>query len=259
MPFPAQGSDSSNDIIINPNTNKIYVYAGDNKSISVIDGKTDEVVKTISLEKSTAAPVNIDPSLVIQILGIAGGIATAIVGLVTYRQGVATTRKDVLKDIIFPLIKDYDESEKIDLATKILDDIPISEERTPPKEDRPYGLYDKKRLLKTLEHHDIKNTKDNWDKGDTKVRESFDTILSFFGRLESLISINLVTKQELNYFHYFIKKAAENEAVVNYVRLYHFQLLGKLNADLDSEKPLIDIGKLYETKEEASPQRKSPI
>ena len=59
---------------------------------------------------------------------------------------------------------------------------------------------------------------------------------------ESLISIKLVTKKELDFFLYFINKAGENKAVINYVRAYKFPLYGKLHPDFDCTLPVIDTG-----------------
>ena len=103
LPYPAIAIESSNGIIINPNTNKIYVFNSDNKSVSVIDGKTDKVLTNVPVGKTSTLPVNIDPGMV----AIGGVIITAFVGIITYRQGLTTTRKDMLKDIILPLVNEF--------------------------------------------------------------------------------------------------------------------------------------------------------
>jgi YVTN family beta-propeller protein len=241
MPYPAKAIESSNGIVINPNTNKIYVSNGENKSVYVIDGKTDKVVMNVLLGKTIPAFLNVDPGTIVQVLGISAGIVTAIVGIVTYRQGVVTRRKDVLKDIMYPLIKEFDqESPEMITSKDILDDIPISQDDTTPEENIPYGFYDEHRLLRTLRNHH--GNTEAWDKGDGIVRESFTNILDFLSKLESLISIKLVTREQLNYFDYYINKAAENNGVVNYVRIYKFPLYGKLRRELDCRLPLIDTG-----------------
>jgi hypothetical protein len=67
-----------------------------------------------------------------------------------------------------------------------------------------------------------------------EIRESFDTLLDFFCKLEYLLSIGLLKYEELTYFKYYIDRAAENNSVVNYIRMYEFPLNGKLNANLHS-------------------------
>jgi hypothetical protein len=41
------------------------------------------------------------------------------------------------------------------------------------------------------------------------IRTSFDTLLDFFVKLEYLLSIGLIKKQETDYFNYYIEKAAK--------------------------------------------------
>jgi YVTN family beta-propeller protein len=41
---------SPNDISVNPNTNKVYVLSTSSNSVSVIDGKTNRITKTINLD-----------------------------------------------------------------------------------------------------------------------------------------------------------------------------------------------------------------
>ena len=53
-----------NDLTINPKTNMIYIVNNDNNRISVIDGKTDQVIKTISLSLEDRFP-NLPQSLAI--------------------------------------------------------------------------------------------------------------------------------------------------------------------------------------------------
>jgi hypothetical protein len=64
------------------------------------------------------------------------------------------------------------------------------------------------------------------------IRMSFDYLLDFFAKLEYLLSMGLIKKREIEYFNYYIRKTAENSAVVNYARIYEFPLKGKLNISL---------------------------
>ena len=239
LPYPAIAIEPSNGIVINPNTNKIYVFNGDGKSVSVIDGRTDKVVMNVPVGKTNASILNIDSGMVVQILGISAGIITGIVGIVTYHHGVITAKKETLTDIIFPLVKEFDNDSQMKMAKMILDGIPISLDNTSP--DMPYGYYDEQRLLRTLGDH---HKKIKWDNGDAIVRGSFDSLLNFFHKLESqFIAIpKLVTREELNYFDYYINRAAENKAVINYVRIYKFPLYGNLHRELDYRLPSIDTG-----------------
>ena len=65
-----------------------------------------------------------------------------------------------------------------------------------------------------------------------KVREAFDAFLSFLVKLEYLVSVKILDDNELDYFSYFIRKAAEQEEVTNFMKVYEFPLRGKLDQRL---------------------------
>lgn len=226
IPSLVHAKEFTNDIVLNPTTNKIYVDNSENRSISVIDGKTDKVVTKIPLEGSAQHQMVTDPNIVIQVLTLTGGFVTAFVGLRTYYQSQTLRKKDILKDITYPLMKEFYDSETMTVAKQILDDILVPN----------YGFYDEKRLFLTLRDH--RKITVPWNDGDDIVRGSFDTFLDFLTKLESLISIKLVTKKELDFFLYFINKAGANKAVINYIRIYKFPLYGKLHTELDSRLPI---------------------
>jgi YVTN family beta-propeller protein len=227
LPYHVRAQESSN-LIVNPNTNKIYIYNNDNKSILVIDGETNKVISNIPLELSNSSIISIDPDTSIQILAVAGGFITAFVGLRTYYQSQMLRKKDILKDIVFPLKNDFDTSPEINRAKYILDDAPIEQ-----------GFYDEKRLLSTLRDH--RNNRTSWEPGDGIVRGSFDRFLDFLGTLEYLSAIELIKKETQLYpFQYYIDKAAKNKALVNYVKIYNFPLYGGLHPNLNSKSPSTD-------------------
>ena len=117
------------------------------------------------------------------------------------------------------------------MAKMILDGIAISYQNIPKSHDMPAdGRYNEKRLLRTLEAD-----KSEWEPGDKTVKYSFDSLLDLFHKLESqFIAIpNLITREELNYFDDYITKAAENKAVLNYVRKNKLPLYGKLDSELN--------------------------
>jgi hypothetical protein len=57
-----------------------------------------------------------------------------------------------------------------------------------------------------------------------RVRQSFDRLLDFFGKLEYYIGLDLMTKDEVKYFRYYIDKCAKNEAIWSYAKNYEFTL-----------------------------------
>jgi YVTN family beta-propeller protein len=203
---------------IDPNTDKIYLVNSDNKSISVIDGKSNKLVTNIPVigEHKTT----VDPNTLASWAAVGatiGAIVTAGIGLSTYRQGQVLKKKDIQKDIVFPLISEFDNSKDMDYAKKILDDHYFEH---PP--GGPHGLYTLNRLLSTLRDHTKPGGK--WDEGDGEIRDSFDSLLDFFSKLEYLRALKLLEDREMDYFRYYIDKAAENEAVVSYAETYKFPL-----------------------------------
>jgi hypothetical protein len=168
---------------------------------------------------------------IIGTLTAAGGIATVLIGFrkwLTEQQQIRISRQaETVKDVVLPLILEFDKSEELMIAKNILDDTPIGNR-----------FYDEKRLSSTLRDH--RNNREPWVKGDKAVRDSFDSLLDFFSKLEYLSSIDLLSQQQLEYFRYYIDKAAENNAVVNYVKIYNFPLHKRLHPNLNSKSPLID-------------------
>jgi hypothetical protein len=56
----------------------------------------------------------------INLIAVAGGLVTVTIGLVTYLQSQTIRKKDIMKDIIDPLINEFD-SPKFKIAKDLLD------------------------------------------------------------------------------------------------------------------------------------------
>lgn len=163
-----------------------------------------------------------------------------LIGAAGFAWGVYNFRQNqILKrqEIILPLIKEFDESENLSHAKKILDGF-VLERQEEWNANYNYGpsnlgiilryLYDKDKVI---------------DKGEISIRGSFDSLLDFFGKLGYLMDINVITIKEINYFVYFINKALANPHVISYALNYDFQmfavLLGKLGLLPEQLYPLL--------------------
>jgi hypothetical protein len=74
-------------------------------SISVIDCKTNRLVTNIPIGSQNQSLFDTDTlTQWAGILGTSGVIATAIIGIWTYKQGSVIRKKDKQKDIVLPLI-----------------------------------------------------------------------------------------------------------------------------------------------------------
>ena len=169
------------------------------------------------------------------IIGTAIPTLAAIFGVFwgthTYRESQVLKRKE----IVFPLMDEFDESEKMEVAKRILDDFSDIKKRfLDPKNIKTVkheGYYHKHHLDEILRFHKVPDDDDkdrenlcSFDDGESEIRHSFDTLLAFLSKLEYLRKIQLIREEDLCYFRYYINKAAENKDVRAYVKDYDFQL-----------------------------------
>jgi hypothetical protein len=158
------------------------------------------------------------------------------------------------QEIILPLMKEFIESPSLKLAKDILENKPLYPEKRIGwniiKEDH----YTKSNLSVLLRKRQPTVASDGMctvtclsspiedpsnidgpirDKGENEIRESFDAFLDFFGKLGYLLDIGVISKKEISFFLYFIRKTIDDKAIINYVDVYDFQmfaiLLDKLN------------------------------
>src|SRR5207247_792578 len=70
-----------------------------------------------------------------------------------------------------------------------------------------------------------------------RLRQSFDELLDFIGKLEYSLSLGIMTEDEVKYFSYYIEKCAKEEAIMTYARKYNFKsflsLVKRLNLQCD--------------------------
>jgi hypothetical protein len=66
------------------------------------------------------------------------------------------------------------------------------------------------------------------DPGEIAIRESFDTLLEFFCKLEYLLQVRLITDNEMAYFDYYFKICKDLDSLNKYVLYYPLPLYQKL-------------------------------
>ena len=169
------------------------------------------------------------------IIGTAIPTLAAIFGVFwgthTYRESQVLKRKE----IVFPLMDEFDKSEKMEVAKRILDDFSgIKKRFLDPKNIKTVKheeYYRKHHLDEILRFHKVPDDDDkdrenlcSFDDGESEIRHSFDTLLAFFSKLEYLRKIQLIREEDLSYFRYYINTAADNKDVRAYVKDYDFQL-----------------------------------
>jgi hypothetical protein len=188
----------------------------------------------------------------IESLGIAASAAVGIGGFVIAILGHYKNEMLRRKENIFRLITDFNNDKKILIAKAILDDYSFRKDMLynifieSSQENKSEKFLQGELLMESVENnenyvneyqlkHILRNHRNNEvrEQYEIIIRTSFDTFLDFFVKLEYLLSIGLIKKQEIDYFNYYIEKAAKNDAVKNYVMIYKFPLKGKLHSDLD--------------------------
>jgi len=146
------------------------------------------------------------------LLTIAIGVGGTIFGIITYMQNRVLKRQE----IILPLMREFEESPRLKLAKDILEDKPLYPQTREDWNIQEKDYYTKINLTKLLRsrvrnHEDVKDIDGPVeDKGENEIRESFDALLDFFGKLGYLLDIKVISKKESRFFLYFIKKTKEN-------------------------------------------------
>jgi hypothetical protein len=158
---------------------------------------------------------------IIEIIAIVVAIAGFASGLFTYKKEQMLRRKESL----FSELEKFDINEDLTYAKAILDDFAITIDNK---------TFHKLTLEETLRDHRKIGVSHN---GEQLIRESFDSLLDFFGRLEYLIETKLLDKEkDLYHFDYYIKRAAELKPIQDYVRIYQFPLRGILHEELNKNR-----------------------
>lgn len=134
------------------------------------------------------------------------------------------------QEYIFSLMKEFDDSGKMEYAKKILNGVAI-----PPKDGWKNDLtyYHKSNLINIL--RDDKNNSIS-DFGEASIRESFDSLIGFLYKLECLVEEGLIKRKEIRYFQYYVDKVVDEKAVLAYIIRNKVPLQGRLDERLSIDK-----------------------
>ena len=151
-------------------------------------------------------------NLVIAIAGLSG-VGGLFWGIYEYRENQRTKRKETL----FQLVREFDRSEEINIAKKILDGYVYN---FPESINLGINYFGKENLKQILRYHE---NSEITDPNEIRIRESFSTLFDFFDRLGYLFSNGVIKQRELSYFSYYINKARESDGVLQFVKNYEFR------------------------------------
>jgi hypothetical protein len=166
-------------------------------------------------------------------------LISAVVGVITLYQAVNTYKENQIakrKDIIFPLIDEFDNSEDLFLAKAILDDFTCN---IPPFKStnefllkfwnmstEDFQYYNKYNLKNFLRVHWDPKVERITDTRERAIRRSFDVMIYFFFKLQYLYSIGILKENELYYFRFYFNLLINhtNDSVIKYINDYGLQL-----------------------------------
>ncbi len=155
-----------------------------------------------------------------------------IKGLLEYIKANRIKRAEFLEK----LIVEFNES-GLFIAKRILDDFWVNTEGNRENSDEELireGSREKKEkeVLKSLVKELLRNHTERsvTGEGEHRARQSFDDLLDFFTKLDYYLTLKLISKQELNYFLYFIQRCAfkADGAVMKYAETYGYPSLFRL-------------------------------
>jgi len=143
---------------------------------------------------------------------------------------------------------EFEKSEKFKTAKLILDSFILDPNDTTHPERKNWqrkefdesgrGYYGKRNLEFIL-----RVPKDNdkiSDLGEHDIRNSFDSLLDFFGKLGYLMHIKIITEKEMIYFQYYIDRIRNNKWIIFYIKEYEFELFALLLYKLNKHDEQLD-------------------
>lgn len=186
-------------------------------------------------------------AIISTIVGIGGGLWGLFHGLKEYGNSQEIRKKELeerqrgltlkRQEILFPLIKEFDENKNIFYAKELVDGIHIN-------------VKDNNGKLKTYTKKDLNllYRKDNdytkpLDEDEIRIRTFMDSLLAFFGKLGYLMDNELITKKEINYFVYYIEEVLREESILKFAKDLDYELfailLEKIGMIPNDLKPLV--------------------
>jgi hypothetical protein len=172
-------------------------------------------------------------------------VISIIIGIVGITYGTLQffrNRRLKRQEIILPLIREFDTSKKLQLAKMILDDFVLYPEKRMGWSIKEERYYRRQNLGKIL-RYPMKPEEVIVDQGEHDIRDSFSSLLDFFGKLGYLLDLGVITKKDLGYFQYYIRRAryheekneegritkrADNIELIIYAKNYEFELFAVL-------------------------------
>jgi hypothetical protein len=159
-----------------------------------------------------------------------------LVGLLKGLLEYSKTNRIKRAEFLEKLIAEFNEP-GLFIAKRILDDFWVNTEGDREMTDNELireGSREKKEkeVLRSLVSDLLRNHAERsvTGEGEHRARQSFDDLLDFFTKLDYYLTLKLISKQELNYFLYYIQRCAfkADGAVMKYAASYGYPSLFRL-------------------------------
>jgi|SRR5215216_276525 len=147
----------------------------------------------------------------------AAAVGGVLWGVYQYAKRRITARQQVL----FEVIKEFNESDQIKIAKDILGYGNVRKENKKPNWKQPDSYYNKTHLDQILR---IIPAATEVEQGEKDIRDSFDSLIVFLGKIGYLLMVGAITRDETLYFRYYIQKIQADPNVRKYAKDYEFPL-----------------------------------
>jgi hypothetical protein len=147
----------------------------------------------------------------------AAALGGVLWGVYQYSKARITARQQVL----FEAIKDFNESKQMKIAKDILGYGNVRKENRKDGWEHPDTYYTKDNLAQILR---ILPPGTEVEKGEKDIRDSFDALIVFLGKIGYLLMVGAITQDETLYFRYYIQKIQNDRNVKEYAEKYEFPL-----------------------------------
>jgi hypothetical protein len=149
--------------------------------------------------------------LIIKTTTLVVSFVIALKGLFEYSKSQKVKKFEILNKLI-----DEFEHTKTEVARLILDEFSVEGDN---------GKVYKRDLQETLRNHKDKLIPFGIE---TEVRESFDKLLDFYSKLEYMLMLGLLNKNDLFYFQYCLQKIFDDKAILKYCEIYGYTAIFRL-------------------------------
>ena len=148
-------------------------------------------------------------------------LAATIAASVTALKGIAEYAKsNKIKriDLLNTLVNEFNGANFF-MAKRMLDDFEI-------KATDSNIIFYKDHFNVILRDHRVKEIEN--DQTLIAVRDSFDNLFEFFTKLEYLLSLGLISKNEFFYFRYYLNRVFQDGYILNFCQVYEYSSIFRL-------------------------------